>query len=97
MTSTSSDWLTAVARAIEQADEAEVIVDLSAVQMIASSDLSELIRLQLAARQLGRRMILQNPQVNVLEVFTLTRLDRLIELRHEGQSTLYGHHFDAAR
>lgn len=82
MSSTSSDWLSTIARAIEQADEAEVIVDFSAVEMIASSDLSELIRLQLAARQLGRRMILQNPQDNVLEVFTLTRLDRLIELRH---------------
>ncbi|TWU38988.1 hypothetical protein Q31b_40670 [Novipirellula aureliae] len=75
-------WLAAARRGLEQGSETEILVDLRSVELISSQEIGELIRLQLSARQKSRRLVLNNPQPNLLEVFTLTRLDRLIELRH---------------
>ncbi|TWT82379.1 hypothetical protein CA13_38420 [Planctomycetes bacterium CA13] len=81
------DWIASVKTKIEHSDQAEVVIDLSGVTVIDSHDLGELIRMQLSAKQLGRRLVLKDPQADVLKIMTLTRLDRLIELRHPGLST----------
>lgn len=79
---TSTNWIAVARRNVEQGSETEIIVDLRNVELISSQEIGELIRLQLSARQKSRRLILKDPRPHLLEVFTLTRLDRLIELRH---------------
>ncbi|TWU57814.1 STAS domain-containing protein [Rubripirellula reticaptiva] len=77
-------WLKEAKCTAENCDHAEVIVDLSDVTRVSSHDLNELIRLQLHIKNGGQRLVLSNVQETVFQVFTLTRLDRLIELRHDG-------------
>lgn len=65
-------------------DDSEVVVDLSSLTTISSDDLNELIRLQAKLRQQGRTLVLKNACEIITQVFTVTRLDRLFEIRdHE--------------
>ncbi|MFK8113663.1 MAG: STAS domain-containing protein [Rubripirellula sp.] len=74
-------WLANVSERFEYATDTEIIVDLSTVETISSKELSELIRLQLLAKHYGKCLVLKNLHATVKEILTLTRLDRLIELR----------------
>ncbi|MGB7326563.1 MAG: STAS domain-containing protein [Rubripirellula sp.] len=78
------NWLRDAKCDAENSESPEVIVDLSDVTRVSSHDLNELIRLQLHIKNGGQRLVLSNVQETVFQVFTLTRLDRLIELRHDG-------------
>lgn len=80
------DWLTKAKDVAAQAVSAEVVIDFSSVQKISSRELTELIRLQLFVKQSGRRLVIVNSQEIVRQIFILTRLDRLIELRQEGHT-----------
>ncbi len=72
-----------IACSSEMADSlsAELFVDMAEVETIVSHELSELIRLQLLVRETGRELVLINVSENLVSVFTITRLDRLIQLR----------------
>ena len=82
----AGDWLSQATRDAQAGEGEEILVDLSGVERIASDQLGELIRLHLRVKQTGHRLVLSNVRSNVLEVFTLTRLDRMIELRYESSS-----------
>ncbi len=86
-------WIVQAKCEAEQSVCEEVVVDLSDVYHINSSDLNDLIRLQLRVKHSGQRLVLCNVQETVLQVFTLTRLDRLIELRHDEAEGVPGPHF----
>lgn len=77
----SGTWLTDAKKEAEESSEREIMIDLSQVQRIASDELCELIRLQLTVKHSDQRLVLCNVQETVMQVFNLTRLDRLIELR----------------
>lgn len=62
-------------------EESEIVVDLSSVVTITSDDLNELIGFQAKLRQQGRTLVLEHPSDLVLQVFTVTRLDRLFTIR----------------
>jgi anti-anti-sigma factor len=74
-------WIVQAKCDAEQSICEEVVIDLSDVYHINSNDLSDLIRLQLRVKHSGQRLVLCNVQETILQVFTLTRLDRLIEMR----------------
>ena len=59
-----------------------VVVDLSDVEQINSGELGELAKIHLFLRQHDRKLILANVQDLVWEVFELTRMNRLIDVRH---------------
>lgn len=80
-------WLTDAEQEAERGSQRDVIIDFGQVEKVSSDELNELIRLQLHLKHGGQQLILANVQETVFQVFTLTRLDRLIELRH-------GSHFD---
>ncbi len=74
-------WLEEAKYAIQQTTDEEIVVDISAVAKITSAELNELIRLHLDVKQDGRRLVLQNAQLQLWQIFTLTRLNRLIDIR----------------
>lgn len=86
-------WIVQAKCDAEQSVCEEVVIDLSDVYHINSNDLNDLIRLQLRVKHTGQRLVLANVQETVLQVFTLTRLDRLIELRCDGSEAMRGPHF----
>lgn len=74
-------WLGELKDAANTEDELDIVVDFSAVQRLSSLELNELVRLHLRLRQRGQRLVFEGPQATVRDVFSLTRLDRLIEVR----------------
>lgn len=89
-------WIVQAKCDAEQSVCEEVVIDLSDVYHINSNDLNDLIRLQLRVKHTGQRLVLANVQQTVLQVFTLTRLDRLIELRCDGPEAVRGPHFKSS-
>jgi anti-anti-sigma regulatory factor len=75
------DWLEDVKCAVRQTAGPEIVVDISTVARITSAELNELIRLHLDAKQDGRKLVLRHAQPQLWQIFTLTRLNRLIEIR----------------
>ena len=80
-TETRVHWLIIATQQAEQGSDEVVLVDLSQVEKISSHELSELIRLQVFVRKSGRKLVLENTHLNLRNIFELTRLTRLIELR----------------
>jgi len=74
-------WLKEAFYVADNTDDSSLVVDLTAVEMISSDELNELIRLQSKIRNAGRKLVLENVQEHLWQVFTVTRLDRLIEMR----------------
>lgn len=89
-------WIVQAKCNAEQSACEEVVIDLTGVDRINSNDLNDLIRLQLRVKQSGQRLVLVNAKEAVLQVFTLTRLDRLIELRCDRPEAIRGPHFKNA-
>ena len=79
-------WLQQAAYDVDHSTEVRVVVDLATVDRVCTEDLNRLIRLNARARQEGRRLILDNVQEPVWQVFTVTRLSRLFEI-HRIEST----------
>lgn len=77
----SDRWLENVSHLASGAGAREVVVDLSAVRQIGSRELNQLVRLQLRLKASGRALVVENAQDTVRNVFLLTRLDRLVEIR----------------
>ena len=67
--------------AIQHSSEQEIVVDMSSVQRICSEDVNELLRLHLELRTQGRKLVLEDTLDHVATVFSITRLDRVLELR----------------
>lgn len=76
------EWIVDARKTAMQTTDVEIVVDMSTVREICSRDLSELIRLHLETKERGRKLVLENTLDHLWEVFSLTRLDRLIEIRH---------------
>jgi anti-anti-sigma factor len=90
---TEATWLEVANEAVRQSSVGEIVIDLSGVEQITSRELNELIRIQLLAKQLGNCLVLLNPQELISQVLTLTRLDRLIQLRYDQAHELPTPHF----
>jgi anti-anti-sigma regulatory factor len=78
---TEVHWLDEAKNAAEQSTDHEIVVDISAVDRIVSAELNQLIRLHLHLKEEGRLLVLQHAQHHLWSIFTMTRLNRLIEIR----------------
>ncbi len=76
-------WLKEAHDVADHTHDHEVVVDIAAIETISSDELSELIRLKSKMRNAGRSLVLENVQQHLWEVFTVTRLDRLLDLRRQ--------------
>lgn len=79
-------WLQSVQHAAVDCIEERVVVDLTTVEGVNSRELNEIARLQLALRERGKQLILQNATRRVSEIFEITRMNRLVEV-HAASST----------
>ena len=77
----ASHWLKKASDATEQNTDANLVVDMHVVETISSDELTALIRLHTRLRNEGRQLVLENVQDQLWQIFTVTRLDRLIEIR----------------
>lgn len=67
----------------DPAPTGDVVVDLTDVLRVDTSDLNAALRLHLSLREQGRKLVLSKAGQAVSDVVRLTRLDRVIEF-HDG-------------
>ncbi len=60
--------------------EGELVVDLSAVELLDATGLGVLVGAHRRARLAGRRLVLRNAPPRVARMLSLTRIDRIIAL-----------------
>lgn len=80
---TPSPWMERARHSATDSTDLSVVVDMTTVSRVCSEDLNEVIRLHLELKTQGRRLVLANIPDHVREVFLITRLDRVIEIRGE--------------
>ena len=59
----------------------EVMLDCGDVAVVNSEDLNQLIRFQTELRHESATLVLTNVPEHLVDVFTMTRLNRLFEMR----------------
>jgi anti-anti-sigma regulatory factor len=74
-------WLRDLRLRIDGLDADQLFVDFAEVEKINSRELGELAKIELQLRERDSRLVVQNAQEFVSEVFELTRMNRLIEVR----------------
>ncbi len=75
------DLLKSVAADADSTANIDVVVDMSSVRKVNSKELGQMVQLQLQLREKDRQLVLENPTEPVAELFELTRLNRLVEVR----------------
>jgi anti-anti-sigma factor len=78
----------ATQEAAEATPSLPFVVDLARVEFLSSLSLAALVRLALNFRDRGQRLILAALQPNVREVFEVTRLARMMEIREDVSAAL---------
>ena len=74
-------WFRDLLGVIETTVDRVVEFDISNLETINSEEISALVKTHLRLRSEGRNLCLLNPTGTIQEVFELTRMDRLIQLR----------------
>lgn len=69
-----------VAESLDAGGVDVIELDLSAMRMITSQTLNELIKLNTRAKSCGVRLVLTNLADNLRDIFAITRLERMFEL-----------------
>ncbi len=77
----SDNWFEDATNAAQASADEEVVVDISSLVRVHSADLDRMIRMHLSLKHEGRRLVFKHAQHQVHQTFTITRLDRLIEMR----------------
>lgn len=75
-----SQWLQAAQASATVIQSGDLVVDITSVETVNSRELGEIARLQLALRDRGQRLVLENAQRQVHDVFELTRMNRLVDV-----------------
>ena len=70
----------------DHSEAVEIVIDLGSVATISTEELNGLIKFQSHARHNGCTLVLENVCEDLVKVFTVTRLDRLIAVRNPSTS-----------
>lgn len=70
-----------VTAGLADSDQDRVNIDLQDVERIGSAGLNQLISINSKCRSLGVKVVLMDAQDSVKNVFSLTRLERMFEVR----------------
>ncbi len=76
-----SRWLHELHARAANSEDVEVVADLAKVEIIDSNELGELVKIHLQLRRNDRNLVLENVPTLVREVFEMTRVDRLVNVR----------------
>ena len=76
-----SEWLQKATNEANRDGAREIVVDMSSVQRISSGDLNDLMKVHLRLQEQQRKLVLVNALDPLIEVFAITRIDRVIEIR----------------
>ena len=76
-----AEWIDTIENAANLGVDQDVVVDIANVKQVSSAELSRLIQVRLQLQADGRRLVLVNAQRTILNVFTITRLHQLIDIR----------------
>ncbi|MDD5327128.1 MAG: STAS domain-containing protein [Phycisphaerae bacterium] len=69
-------------------DECDVVIDFSRVEVITSSDISNLLTLRSLLRETGRQLILCSVSVMTKGIFTVAGLDAVFEFAEDKHAAL---------
>ena len=73
---------------VEQQARKKIVLDFSAVRFLSSQMLGVLIQLQKKARQIGGRIVLCAMRPDLMKVFQITRLDKILEFAPDERQAL---------
>ena len=73
---------------VEQQARKKIVLDFSAVRFLSSQMLGVLIQLQRKARQIGGRVVLCAMRPDLMKVFQITRLDKILEFASDERQAL---------
>ena len=68
-------------RASQKRRAATLQVDLAHVQFLTAAALGKLVSIHIKLRDLGKRLLLTNLSAQLFEIFEITRLDTLLDIR----------------
>jgi anti-anti-sigma factor len=68
---------------IGELQQQQLILDFSNVQFLTSHGLAMLLTLRKRLAKRGRRLVILGPQPHVYEVFSVTRLDTVFDVRQQ--------------
>ncbi|MFA6186687.1 MAG: STAS domain-containing protein [Phycisphaerae bacterium] len=88
-----SDELKAVTEIVQQRDNCSVVVDFSDADIITSSSLAQLLRLQKVLDDHNQRLVLCGTSVRTQGVFKVTGLDNVFEFVSDKFTALAGMQF----
>jgi anti-sigma B factor antagonist len=75
---------------VEEDDRKKIILDFSAVEYLSSAALSKLLILDKKAKAAGAKLRLCSIRPDILQIFTLTKLNKLFDIRVTEEDALEG-------
>lgn len=75
-----NDELETIAEMVSERGDNDVVIDFSGMDIVTSSNLSELLKLHELLTHYERRLVLCGIVSEIKEIFTLTGLDRVFEI-----------------
>lgn len=68
---------------VEEQQRKKLLLNFSSVEFLSSETLGELIKLEKKVKQHAGRLVLSNIKPEIYEVFAITRLNKLFDIREE--------------
>jgi len=68
---------------VEEQNKKKLLLNFSAVEFLSSETLGELIKLEKKVKQHSGKLILSNIKPEIYEVFAITRLNKLFDIRDD--------------
>jgi len=84
---TSSDVRYALQIALDATSDQTVVVDASSVELIDVAGLGVLVGAHRRCLQEGKRLVFSDPKPNIVRLFALTRLNRVLHLDRPQRAT----------
>lgn len=73
---------------VEELGRKKLLLNFSNVEFLSSETLGELIKLEKKVKQHAGKLVLSNIKPEILEVFVITRLNKLFDIREEEAEAL---------
>jgi anti-sigma B factor antagonist len=73
---------------VEEQNKKKILLNFSAVEFLSSETLGELIKLEKKVKQHSGKLILSNIKPEIYEVFAITRLNKLFDIKDDEAQAL---------
>ncbi len=82
------EWGAELFGLVEEEDQKKLLLNFSHVEFLSSAALNKLILLEKKAKAAGGKLILCSLRPEITEIFSITRLDRLFDIKEEERDAL---------